>query len=220
MESKALLSEAIQYQKTASDQVFEMLELYQSSSNALVKQTINNIPWIPEISKESYFTLDDNYQQMTVYLKSLVDAGFEQAKHVFSPPAAEQNPNTASKPKAKTEITASKNTPTTARKRKASPTKAKAASSPKTSPKQETKGRTKQPPREKAATAGNTSLVKTTTQSSSEAKKATPALKKETPVGTSQTKPNPIKKQAAAAPQTEKQSTGSASANNAVKAGS
>ena len=70
MENKHFISETIQYQKAASDQVYEMLALYQSNSEAQAQQILDQCDWFPDISKESYLSWSDNYQKTTAYLKT------------------------------------------------------------------------------------------------------------------------------------------------------
>ncbi len=191
MESKAFITEAIRYYNTTSDQVFEMMSLYQSNSEAMFKQTITHVPWLPDLSKESYLTWNDNYQQMTVYLKSLIDTSFEQAERDLSLPLEENSKDIAPKQEVKAIATPSKTQTVKPRKRKASPTKAKATTpSPKTPPIEQIaqKASTTNPsPAKKETSAAATSPA---------TKKGNAALPLEKTSGSSQTKPNPVKKQA------------------------
>ncbi len=131
MENTAFITEAIRYQKTASDQVFEILALYQSNSEALVQQTLDQCDWLPDISKESYLSWSENYQKTTTYLKTIVDTGFEQAELAFTPPVVEESSKNKPQPatKAKT-AAASKSTAAKVRSKKASADTGKAAAAP------------------------------------------------------------------------------------------
>ena len=102
MENKDFISETIRYQKAASDQVYEMLALYQSNSEAQVQQILDQCDWFPDISKESYLSWSDNYQKATSYLKTIVDTGFEQVECACTPPMVVESAQKTEQPKLKT----------------------------------------------------------------------------------------------------------------------
>ncbi|MCP4341586.1 MAG: hypothetical protein GY799_22580 [Desulfobulbaceae bacterium] len=91
MDNTAFMSKAIRYQKTAADQVFELMSLYQSSSEELLKKTLEQFTWLPGISKESYLSWNSSYQESTNRLKDMVDTGFEQVEQVFASPILKDN---------------------------------------------------------------------------------------------------------------------------------
>ncbi|MCP3889601.1 MAG: hypothetical protein GY702_12120 [Desulfobulbaceae bacterium] len=126
MENTAFISEAIRYQKTASDQIFEILALYQSNSEALVQQTLDQCDWVPDISKESYLSWSENYQKTTTYLKTIVDTGFEQAELAFTPPVVEERSKNKPQPATKAKTAAASKV----RSKKASADTGKAAAAP------------------------------------------------------------------------------------------
>lgn len=83
MDNKDFIAEAIQYQKSASDQVFEILSLYRRNSDNYILDAMDQFVWIPEESKERYQSWSDACDETTAYLKSLIDAGFEQIEEAL-----------------------------------------------------------------------------------------------------------------------------------------
>jgi hypothetical protein len=84
MDNKDFIAEAIQYQKSASDQVFEILSLYRRNSDNYILEAMDQFVWIPEQSKEQYQSWSDACDETTVYLKSLIDAGFDQIEEALN----------------------------------------------------------------------------------------------------------------------------------------
>lgn len=134
MDNIGFISQAIRYQKTAVDQVFELMSQYQSNSDELLQNTLDQCSWLPGVSKESYLHWSASYQEGTNYLKGIVDTGFEQVEQVFTSPAPKDSTEK------KTQLIGQSTTPsqkTASRKRtkppvkktvsKAAPSKAKAS---------------------------------------------------------------------------------------------
>lgn len=134
MDNIGFISQAIRYQKTAVDQVFELMSQYQSNSDELLQNTLDQFSWLPGVSKESYLHWSASYQEGTNYLKGIVDTGFEQVEQVFTSPAPKDSTEK------KTQLIGQSTTPsqkTASRKRtkppvkktvsKAAPSKAKAS---------------------------------------------------------------------------------------------
>jgi hypothetical protein len=98
MDNTAFISKAIRYQKTASDQVFQLMSFYQSSSEQLLQKTLEQITWLPGISKESCLSWSSSYQESTNRLKDMVDTGFEQVEQVFTFPMFKDSTEKKSQP--------------------------------------------------------------------------------------------------------------------------
>ncbi|MGW8194947.1 MAG: hypothetical protein ACWGOX_11855 [Desulforhopalus sp.] len=83
MKNSQLFSEAMRYNKLAVDSLFGLLNVYQSNSEAMMQNTFEKLNWFPELSKNSYLQWSENNRQAAAYLKSVVDAGFEQVESVL-----------------------------------------------------------------------------------------------------------------------------------------
>ncbi|MFW2365056.1 MAG: hypothetical protein ACN4GW_01460 [Desulforhopalus sp.] len=122
MDNTSFISETIRYQKIASDQVFQLFALCQTSSDELVQNTLAQCSWLPDSSKESYLNWSVSCQENTKQFKDLIDKGFEQVEQVFVSPATNKSSAKMSQSSQQTaapsKITARKKKTTPAPKRK------------------------------------------------------------------------------------------------------
>lgn len=84
MEKIDFIAEAIQYQKSTSDQIFEVLSLCRRNSDTYILEALDQLQWMPEQSKAGYQAWSSNYDNTLNQLKEFVDQSFLQMEQVFS----------------------------------------------------------------------------------------------------------------------------------------
>lgn len=99
MDSTSYVSEAIRYQKIASDQFFQLMSYCQNSSEELLQKTLDQCIWLPGDSKESCLDWSASCRETTKFLQEIVDSGFEQAEQIFVYPAKKVAGEKRSQPK-------------------------------------------------------------------------------------------------------------------------
>lgn len=133
MDSTSYVSEAIRYQKIASDQFFQLMSYYQKNSEELLQNTLDQCAWLPGGSKESCLDWSVSCRETTKFLQEIVDSGFEQVEQIFVYPAKKDAGGKKSQPKqaaVPSQKTARQEKTSPAPKRKARTTAAKGAQKP------------------------------------------------------------------------------------------
>lgn len=96
MENKALISSAIQYQKTASDNMFSILATLQNGGEKMIEETLDKCFWFPETGKEGLVSWYDTCAKTTDSFKQMIDQGYEEAQKFFE--SFNVEPQTQEKP--------------------------------------------------------------------------------------------------------------------------
>ena len=133
MDSTSYVSEAIRYQKIASDQFFQLMSYCQNNSEELLQKTLDQCIWLPGDSKESCLDWSASCRETTKFLQEIVDSGFEQVEQIFVYPAKKDAGEKKCQPKQPTvpsQKTARQEKTSPAPKRKARTTAAKGAQKP------------------------------------------------------------------------------------------
>ncbi|SDO37757.1 hypothetical protein [Desulforhopalus singaporensis] len=83
MVNRDCYSRLLKYQKTASDNAFDLLEVMQDNSGKLLENTLEKCPWLPKFGKDGCLYWSKGLQQTTSSVRSLFDRGYSEAEKLF-----------------------------------------------------------------------------------------------------------------------------------------
>ncbi len=103
MESKVLISRAIQYQKAASDNLFSIFATLQNGGEKMVEETLDQCTWFPESGKKGIVFWYDTCTKTTDSFKQMIDQSYEEAqKYIDSSEVKSQSKEKVVQPAKKT----------------------------------------------------------------------------------------------------------------------
>ena len=79
-----VMCEAVRYQKTLTDNTFEILSLLQKSSNEAFQQSLEQCSWLPEETKQDYNQWVSYSRSASDDLKKLMDGCYQQLEQQFA----------------------------------------------------------------------------------------------------------------------------------------
>ncbi len=93
-----LVHQAVQYQKVVTDNTFEIISVFQNSSNELLQQSLEQCSWLPEQNRQDYSQWVSGCFTAADYLKKLIDGGYRQLEQQYSSQGKESEELAAKQP--------------------------------------------------------------------------------------------------------------------------